>query len=446
MIRLRRMKYGIFLPSLIDWSNSAGCEDFADCFPFRKRGRAALKKMPSFQKGQPANEGIMAVNDLRLLAISSVDELRAAAPAWDDLWWRSDVAMPLLRAELLAQWIEQFKARAAFRALVVAEGDRWVAAMPLVSCHIRGLVSAAVLPGNPWVPCDDMLLDPMSDADAVCEMLLAEIARRRWPLLWLDAIVAETPRWQAFLRACQRAGIPTSYHQRWSVGRVEINQPWDVYQKRLPKNHRQGMVRVARRLACEGEVRFEMGSYLEPGQVEPWLREAFGVEDLSWKGQSGSSILRTRGMSEFFARQARELARLGQLETAALRLDGRMVAFLYGMRAKGVYFAHKISYDPSLAAFSPGQLLFHHILEQLHNDGQAQALDFIGPVNQAQSRWRPATYSIGRLVVAPRRWSGRAALLAYKHIWRRFADLRTSIASAPQPADHAELSHADARE
>ena len=34
----------------------------------------------------------------RVIHIASVAELRALAARWDDLWWRSDVTTPNLRA------------------------------------------------------------------------------------------------------------------------------------------------------------------------------------------------------------------------------------------------------------------------------------------------------------------------------------------------------------
>jgi hypothetical protein len=369
------------------------------------------------------------MSHLHCIHLTSLAELRAAASAWDDLWWRSEVVLPTVRAELLAQWVEQFRPRGGFHAMIVADQQRWVAALPLVPCRVGWVLPAGGLPSNPWSPCGELLLDATADADAALDLMLAAAGELPWPLLWLNEAVPEAPRWQALLRACQRAGVASSYHERFRVGRVEIDSNWDIYQKRLPKSHRQSLPRALRRLACEGNVQFEMHSRLEVKDVEPWLQAAFDVENRSWKGTAGSSVLRTPGMFRFFVRHAEQLAQWGQLETAALRLDGQMLAFVYGFRAKGVYFAHKIGYDPRFAAFSPGQLLFNHILEQLHGDGETRALDFMGPMNQSLSRWRPATYGIGRVALAPRHLLGRATMYAYKHWWR---PLRSLSAAADQ--------------
>jgi hypothetical protein len=71
--------------------------------------------------------------------------------------------------------------------------------------------------------------------------------------------------------------------------------------------------------------------------------------------------------------------------------------------------------------------LFWHLLEQLHAKGGWQAIDCIGPLTEAISRWRPETYTIGRVAVAPRRLVGRTAMYAYKNWWPAVRRLRKSL-------------------
>jgi len=380
-----------------------------------------------------------AVEQPHIIHLTSLDEMRENAAAWDDLWWRSETAMPTARAELIAQWIEQFRPCAEFRAIIVVREGHWIAALPLIACRIGGLMPAGALPGNAWSPCGDLLCDAAVEPESAVKLLLSAAARLPWQLLWLNDVLPETPRWQAALRLCNRLQLPASYHERYRVGRVEIGDSWVNYRKSLSKHHRQAMCRAARKLEREGNLRLEMNSRLEVAAVEPWLAEAFEIENLGWKGANGSSVLRAPGMFDFFVKQAKQLARWGQLETAALRLDNRMLAFIYGFRAKGVYFAHKISYDPRFASFSPGQLLFNYLLERLHDDEQADALDFIGPMNHCHSRWRPATYGVGRLALSPRGMIGHAAMYAYRH-YRRLRRWKNPAESVNlPPADNEEI-------
>ena len=138
--------------------------------------------------------------------LTSVEQLRAAADAWDDLWRRSDVALPIVRAEPLAQWIEHFSPRGAFHALVVAGGQQWVAALPLVPCRLGRLIPAGGLPTNPWSPCGELLLDQASNVEAAMDSLLAGAGELSWPLLWMNEAVPETPRWQ-MSTACSASTI-----------------------------------------------------------------------------------------------------------------------------------------------------------------------------------------------------------------------------------------------
>ena len=389
-------------------------------------------KMPCFLWIDP-QRGDALVSALRAVPLTSIDQLRAMAPKWDDLWWRSDVALPTARAEFVAQWVEHFRADALFGAVAIEDDGQWIAALPLVGCRVGWVLPAGGLPGNAWSPCGDLLLDRAADADAAIDLLLSPASGLPWPLLWLNETPRETSRWRR-VRACGRAGIPATYREQYRVGRVEIRQDWDSYQRQLPKNHRQAMTRAARRLGTEGRLQFQRFSHLAMDQVEPWMLKIFEVEDLGWKGRAGSSVLRTPGMLSFFVRHAEEHARAGQLEIATLHLDEQLIAFLYGFRGKGVCFAHKIGYDPFFAPYSPGQLLFFRLLEQLHQDDEVRALDFMGPLNQSLSRWRPETYGVGRLALAMRRPLGRAALYAYKNWWPWLSQVRAGCSWDAAPS------------
>jgi CelD/BcsL family acetyltransferase involved in cellulose biosynthesis len=363
----------------------------------------------------------------RLIHLTSIDELRLAASAWDELWWRSEVSLPTVRAELLAQWLEEFAPGREFHALAVEENGRWVAALPLISRRLAGILPVGSMPYNSWSSSGELLLDPAADTAAALDVIVAATGKLSWQLLWLDETIVHTSRWRTFIQACDRAFMATSTHDEYQVARIETSRDWDFFLKSLSRTHRQATNKAVRRLNDLGNVRFEMKSQLEPQDVKPWLEKVFDVEDRSWKGVLGSSVYRTPGMFEFLLRQAEQLARWGQLEIATLELERHVLAALYGYSAKGIYYAHKIGYDPKYAEYSPGQVLFWHVLKQLHADGKWQALDTLGPLSEAISRWRPATYTMSRVAVAPRRMVGRVAMHAYQNWWPAVQRMRDSL-------------------
>jgi hypothetical protein len=326
--------------------------------------------------------------------------------------------MPTMRAETLAMWIEQFAPNGRFHAIAVEEDGRLTAAMPLVSRRLAKILSAGSMTCNPWLPCGDLLLDTQADIGETLSALISGVGDLPWPLLWLNDAVLDAPRWMALRAACIEEGIPTVEHARYEVALIEIAHDWDAFTKNLSRSHRQSTHKAERRLSGLGDLHLDLLSQLAPEEVQPWLEKVFVVENSSWKGAASSSVLSSPGMSDFYLRQARQLAEWEQLEIAILRLEDHPIASLFGFSAKGIFYAHKIGYDPKFAQYSPGQVMFWKILERLHRQGGWKAFDCIGPITEATSRWRPNTYTIGRLAIAPRKLVGRLALQAYRCLWQ----------------------------
>ena len=357
----------------------------------------------------------------RIIHIESLDALRATAGAWDDLWRRGEATLPSLRAELLAQWVEQFSRPEDFIAIAVEVKGRLAAALPLIRHGKIGipLIRAATIPCNEWSGSGDLLLEADAAADEALRALAAGIRETGVPLLWLDEAALDAARWRRFQQALLRDGMTVAGCRRWLVGRVEINHDWPAYKARWSRKHRQKMAQAARRLDERGNVRLDVRSRLAPHEVETAMRQCFEIEDRGWKGEAGTSVLRTPGMAGFYVRQAEQAARWGQFEIVTLHCGGRPAAFSYGLSAKGVFHSIKIGYDPEYAEYHPGQLLRYYLLERFFADPERKALDFQGPMTEAHAAWQPERYAVGRVAVAPRGLAGRLAVLAYKHVWPR---------------------------
>ncbi len=377
----------------------------------------------------------------RIIHIESLDALRATAGAWDDLWRRGEATLPSLRAELLAQWVEQFSRPEDFSAIAVEAEGRLAAALPLirVGWDKRSAVPprifrrwwgcasldppyfpfsrAAAIPCNEWSGSGDLLLEADDAVDEALRALAVGIRETGVPLLWLDEATLDAARWRQFQQTLSRGGMTVAGCRRWLVGRVEIDHDWPAYKARWSRKHRQKMAQAARRLGERGNVRLDVRSRLAPHEVETAMRQCFEIEDRGWKGEAGTSVLRTPGMAGFYVRQAEQAARWGQLEIVTLHCGGRPAAFSYGLSAKGVFHSIKVGYDPEYAEYHPGQLLRYYLLERFFADPERKALDFQGPMTEAHAAWQPERYAVGRVAVAPRGLAGRLAVLAYKHVW-----------------------------
>lgn len=360
---------------------------------------------------------------MQVTQIESIKELRSVAAQWDDLWSRAEVTRPTLRAELVAQWLEHFAPHSRFRAVIVEEGGRFVAALPLVGTKLGPLLEAGGLPNNEWSPSGDLLLDPDADVAIALDRLVGHLNRLSWKLLWLEGAEIAAPRWQALLAALDRAELAADYREMFRVGVVTLDENWEKFQARQSRNLRRNMKRHTRDLENKGELQFRFETP-SPEQAAALLQRGFQVEDRSWKNAEGTSVLQTDGMAEFYSRQAEALAETAELAIAILEHNGRPISFEYSWLAKETYHSFKVGYDAEFGSASPGQLLLYRLLERFHNDGHVRKIDFLGPLTEATRRFATDTYSEGRLVIAPRRLLSRALLSSYKHIWPQVKRLR----------------------
>jgi CelD/BcsL family acetyltransferase involved in cellulose biosynthesis len=354
----------------------------------------------------------------RLIYLNTIGELRAAAADWDDLWQRSDCTSPLARAEPVADWIAHFAPGSRFRALVVADEERWLMALPLIGRRMAGLLQTGVLPCNAWPSGATLLWDVSATEDiTLSDNVALGLAGLSWPVFLLEAAMPRRASWRALYRALTAAGMPYDLRTRWDVGRLPIEHDWHAAFGRLSRRHRQRITASLRKLSERGEVRFRLHADLAPDEVEPLLCRAWAIDNCGWKGAAGTSVLRTPGIAEFMLAQARWLAEEGRLVLAFLDCGERNIAFCYGVLGKGVFHSFKIGYDPAFALLSPGHLLQYHLQQALHADPGVTAIDFMGLLSEYHASWRPEPYPFARLAFAPRNSIlGRAALWGFQQV------------------------------
>ncbi|MGD9644637.1 MAG: GNAT family N-acetyltransferase [Pirellulales bacterium] len=361
--------------------------------------------------------------------VTSRAELRSIAPKWNDLWRRSHVTLPAAQAEPLAIWLEEFAPDALFRAVVLRQGDRLLASLPLVERRLAGAVTVGSLPNNYLSLCGDLAIDQDCDQQAVVELLADAFGSLPWRLVTLQDVAIDAPRWQLLQQALQKTGQFAEFEHRWDTGVTDIPHDWDLFFGSRSRKLRSAMKRSHERLRDSGGSALVVIDDFAPHEVEPYLRRGFEVEDRSWKSGAGTSVLRVPGLFRFFGRQAAALAATGNLALAYLEHASQPIGFLYGIHAKGVFYPAKIGYDERFAAYSPGQLLNCQVLERLNRQPHWEYLDFHGPLTSTFGRWATRSYRSGDLLVAANSKLGslpwrarlklRPALRDLRNRWRR---------------------------
>jgi len=327
-----------------------------------------------------------------------------------------------MRAEPLAQWLDCFAADNPVRILAVQQDDCLIAALPLIKDR-RGPFSIGKLPGGDLCSVGDLLWDPSQEASnqlTGLQSLAASACNVDCSLLQLDAIFPQTKRWKTFIDLLEAKNATLVASHRGMTGMIDIQGSWDAYFAARSRNHRRHMRVIHNRAISEGRLQLVSLANPPQEQIEALLCRGFAVEDQSWKGQGGTSTLRTPGALSFFVEQGKLLSASGHLLLTFLVLNDHDIAFEYGWQSKGIYHSLKVGYDENYRHLSPGQLLRYEMMQELFNEKELHAVDYLGPLSDATAKWSTRTYPVSKLFIASR-LSGRLALSIYRRLRKRAA-------------------------
>ncbi len=292
-------------------------------------------------------------------------------------------------------------ARLALHALY--QNGELVAVVPLL--RRTGLVPGWATLTNDHAPGGAVAL--RSDAPAVArhvvDRLLATGDR-----LSLPGLPHDGPVWRALTDAAHGAGLPV-------LGRASVAaDTWlalpasrGALEEAMPPRLARDVHGKLRRLERAGRVRFER---VERGPaVADALDECFALEARSWKAFSGTPVRRDPAAHAFYVELARRASLAGQLALYLLRVDGRLIAFRYCLRAGTRLDSLKTSFAPEWARYSPG--LLTQFLAAVHeiDDGTTRTMHFGAP-SAHKLRWATGVAPLATLEIYSRRARGRLAL------------------------------------
>jgi hypothetical protein len=247
----------------------------------------------------------------------------------------------------------------------------------------------------------DLLCDTSLEHDPCGPLSLLALALSELPggLARFDAMFPQTTRWQSFVSALAALGCQTTLRERGLTGIVRIDGDWPNYWAGRSRNLRRQMKVAQTRAETDGQLALRLFYNPADDELARLLDRGFEVENRSWKGREGTSVLQTPGAYPFFAEQARLIGQAGELLLVFLELDDRAIAFEYAWLAKRVYHSLKVGYDDAFQQLSPGQLLRLRLLQQFFLTREANLIDFLGPISEATGKWTTGTYPVARLWV-----------------------------------------------
>ena len=142
--------------------------------------------------------------------------------------------------------------------------------------------------------------------------------------------------------------------------RIDLSSGWPLIAARHKSRERNTWARKWRKLSTLGTVAFEETG--DPDCIlnaQPRMFELFADR---WRGQRlAGGLIPER--SEFERRACVAMAHAGNALLSTLKMDEEIIAYSYGLRARGITSSYVLSHDARFEVYSPGLLLLLRVLE-----------------------------------------------------------------------------------
>ncbi|HEV8335194.1 MAG TPA: GNAT family N-acetyltransferase [Candidatus Polarisedimenticolia bacterium] len=319
---------------------------------------------------------------------------------------------PFHRHEYVRSWIESFAPGASLRILTGRdERDRLVALLPLIERRSR-LLGLGVREWSSPTNVHSFRFDFLAlDPAAAAPFFLARLAaQREWDLLRLADVPPQGSAWHLYDAACG-AGWPAGIYPAQKSPYLPLPASFDDLAGLWSSKFRSNLRRRRRLLERRGRVEVErVGA--GPGLAKI-LDACFRLEGRGWKGKHGDSAQRDPRIGSFYRSLAERSG--GSFSLSLLKLDGKLIAFHYGLTRRRVYSLLLTSYDESFRECSPGHLLVEEVLRDCLAEG-VREFDFLGCDLEWKRAWTESSRSHSWLFMFRNDSWGRA-LRGAKFTW-----------------------------
>jgi CelD/BcsL family acetyltransferase involved in cellulose biosynthesis len=300
------------------------------------------------------------------------DAIAPLAPEWDALAVRAG-APPFARPGWFCAWWSAFGA-GTLAVVTSRRRGRLRGVLPL-----RRGAGVLASPTNAHTPGFGVLAEDRAARVELATWLFAQRSRR----VQLDYLDAADPALPALYRG---AGVAGHRMLRTVVQRSPyvVLAPGEDIDRRLGAKAAGNVRRNLRRLGETGRVEIRVET--APSLVDELLAEGFPIESSGWKADRGTAILSSPATQRFYTDVARWAADAGLLRLGFLRLDGRAIAFAFGLDDGAAFYLLKGGYDPAYRRFAPAKLLFRSLMAQAVESG-LERFELLGAAEPWKLQW-----------------------------------------------------------
>ncbi len=203
-------------------------------------------------------------------------------------------------------------------------------------------------------------------------------------------VVEQSPSDMALGAVVLRRGLKLHHERRWDSPYIRLPQDPDQVFDGFNRNMRSNLRRRDKQLGALGKL--EMRIYDTEAAVPVFLDLMMSVEARSWKQDAGTALTASQKQQKLYGLVTPALASHHWFLGAALLLDDRPLAYIYGYPYGGVFVGEKSSYDEQFKSYGPGSLLRARLLEELIRRGIV-IYDLAGDADPNKAHWTDLSYS-----------------------------------------------------
>jgi CelD/BcsL family acetyltransferase involved in cellulose biosynthesis len=296
---------------------------------------------------------------------------------------------PFYRHEFLRVWMKHFTPGAKMEVLTTRDRTgKLAAAFPLMKtrgfvCGMPARLGTSI--GNSHSCRFDMVAEDGSSAGKTFFAHLA--ADKSWDVLRIADVPDGGNAWHLY-RAAEQAGFPVGTWESQNSPYLPLPSSYHELLAGMSTGFKANLRRRRRRLEAMGAVSVE---HVTGGaDLQARLEEGFAIERSGWKGKKGTAISQDTKTHGFYTELAHTAAARNYLSLFFLTLNGKAIAFHYGLTYGGICYVPKLAYDETLKECSPGLLLLEEGIKDCIARG-VKGYDFLGLSRGWKTRWSNQT-------------------------------------------------------
>jgi CelD/BcsL family acetyltransferase involved in cellulose biosynthesis len=154
---------------------------------------------------------------------------------------------------------------------------------------------------------------------------------------------------------------------------VNTTGSFESYRAGLSANFRKNLKKAGKKLEQLAGVRTEFVKSCR--QDDSLFRQFTNLEASGWKGREGTAVAQSASINEFYRVLTSRLAESHVLEWHFLYAEGKPIATHLAAHINRRLVVTKIAYDEEYSRCSPGNLLFHAVLERAFESDDVDVVD-----------------------------------------------------------------------